>query len=56
MIFLAGEILFCLILTLATGIITGWTLKGIQSKHRLKTLENLYRINMASLESKKNDQ
>lgn len=53
MMFLAAEILFYLILALIIGAMTGWALRGIQARRRLKNLEKVYRINMASLETKK---
>ena len=53
MIYLAAEILLYLILAMIIGIITGWALRGVQTKRQLKDLEKVYRINMASLESKK---
>jgi hypothetical protein len=53
MIVLAGEIIFCLIVVLFIGLITGWCLRGVQARKRLNDLENVYRINLASLESGK---
>jgi|GEM_PF-6791707 len=52
MIFLASEILFCLILSLVIGLMTGWALRGVQVRRRLRDLEKVYRINMASLTAK----
>ena len=52
MIYLAGEILFCLFVSLFIGFFTGWTLRGIQLKRKFKQLEKVYQINLASLESK----
>ncbi len=52
MIYLAGEILFCLFVSLMIGFISGWSLRGIHLKRKLKHLEKIYQINLASLKSK----
>ena len=51
MMFLAAEILLYLILAMITGIITGWALRGVQARRKLRDLEKVYRINMASLQT-----
>ncbi|MBN1781926.1 hypothetical protein JW948_12415 [bacterium] len=49
MIFLAGEILACLTASLMIGLVTGWLLRGMQTSRRMKHLEKMYQINLASL-------
>ena len=53
MIYLAGEMLFCLTVSLIIGFITGWLLRGVTIKKQMKTIDKLYQINLASLKSKK---
>ena len=53
MLYLAGEIFFCLLISLLIGFTCGWALRGIRQNRKLKNLEKLYRINMASLQMKK---
>ncbi|MFC1569869.1 hypothetical protein ACFL4L_06505 [bacterium] len=52
MIYLAGEILICLFISMIIGLITGWALRGANTKKQIKHLEKVYQINLASLESK----
>ncbi|MBN2105204.1 hypothetical protein JW835_14290 [bacterium] len=52
MIYLAGEMLICLFVSMIIGFVTGWLLRGVGLKRKLKNIENLYQINLASLKSK----
>jgi hypothetical protein len=52
MIYLAGEMLICLVASAAIGFIVGWFLRGAGLKRTLRNIEKVYRINLASLKSK----
>jgi len=52
MIYLAGEMLICLFASLTIGFISGWFLRGAGLKKKLRHIEKVYQINLASLKSK----